>query len=264
LVQERQGAKRTRDVLQSLPVALQQLKALIEMSKTWQEQHDALLLFLASSPLRPTLPTEMPSSSLPDPGLQVPPLSSPPPLPNAAQRRALLSDATIPCTSSPGLSAGTPSVTSLNTAQEAVLLSDTTIPCTYSEGNGSPSPLPSLPPLEEPVDLLPSTTMQTLCPILRRLPTAIKTPALPRMHAFSSLTSGKDRRAKELVDNFCQTSPQTDDGRRKRAEIRKQAKEEGLHSLFNSLLNSHTLVRSQFAKPPRFIPPPELRRSERE
>lgn len=116
VVQERQGAKMTHDVLQPLPVALQQLKALIEMSKTWQEQHDALLLFLASSPLRPTLPTEMPSSSLPDLGLQVPPLSSPPPLPDAAQRRALLSDATIPCTSSPGLSAGTPSVTSLNTA----------------------------------------------------------------------------------------------------------------------------------------------------
>lgn len=259
MVQERQGTKGPIDDLQHLPAALGQLKALIEMSKTWQEQHDKLSLFLASSPYRPPLPTEMPSSSLPDMGLQVASLSSSLPSPNAAQPKALPSDATIPCTSSPGLSAGSPSMLSHDTLQKAEPLSDTRIPSTCVEVNSS-SPLP----LKGPVNLLPSTTRQNLSSAVQRYPTSIRVPVLPKMHTFSTATGDKDKQAKELVDSFRQTSSDTEDGRKKRAEIRKQAKDSGLQSLFNSLLNSSTRVRSQFSKPPRFLPPrPELKCSDR-
>ena len=258
MVQQRHGAKGSIDDLQHLPTALGQLKALIEMSKTWQEQYDKLSLFLASSPYQPPLSTELPSSSLPDIGLQVAPLSSSPSLPNAAQRKALSSDATIPCTSSPGLSATTPSMLSHNISQEAEPLLDTQIPSTYVEGKGSSPPQPSPPPLTGPVDLLPSTR-PNLSPVVQRFPTSITVPALPKMHTFSTAIGNRDKQAKELVDSFRQTSADTEDGRKKRAEIRKQAKNSGLQPLFNSFLNSSTRVRSQFTKPPHFLPPrPEL------
>ena len=260
MVQERQGAKGAIDDLQHLPAVLGQLKVLIEMSKTWQEQHNKLSLFLASSPYRPPLPTEMPSSSLPDIGL----LSSSLPLPNVSQPKAFPSDATILCTSSPGLSAGAPSVLLHDILQEAEPLSDTRIPSTCVEGKGSSPPQPSPPPLKGPVDLLPSTTRQNLSSAVQRFPTSIRVPVLPKMHTFFTATGDKDKQAKELVDSFRQTLPDTEDGRKKRAEIRKQAKDSGLQSLFNSLLNSSTRVRSQFTKPPRFLPPrPELKCSDR-
>ncbi|KUJ06206.1 uncharacterized protein LY89DRAFT_678976 [Mollisia scopiformis] len=192
----------------SLQSTLQHLESMIEMSKTWQEQHRMLTIFLtSSSPPQPTPSCETPSWSSP----------------SLAPKHIFSSDASIPCTyPEDELSSSPPNPSS-----------DSTKPINVDLSSSMPKPEPqskSTSPVKVYVrsavfkrsyDPAPPTDIPSSSPV-----------SPPPDRPFDPIN-----RARELVQQFKQARADPATATEKRRAIRQQARTDGVYSNFQALLN---------------------------
>ena len=224
-IQERQESRGSDT--SSLQSTLQHLESMIEMSKTWQEQHRMLTIFLASSsPPQPTPSSETPSWSSP----------------NLAPKHIYPSDATIPCTypEEDGLSSSPPNPSSDPTKQVKEDLSSS-IPEPPSK---STSPLKvyvrgvvfkrSYDPTPPPEVESRSPTHESSNPSSHPTPLADihSSPPIPPV----KLSSYPMDRVRALVQRFKQARNNPTTATEQRRAIRQQARAEGLLASFQALL----------------------------
>lgn len=206
----------------TLQSTLQHLESLLEMSKTWQEQHKMLTIFLtSSSPPQPTPSSETPSWSSP----------------SLAPKRIFSSDATIPCTyPEDELSSSPPNPSPGSTKSVKGDLSSS-IPEPPSK---SASPLKvyvGAAVFKRPYDSALLTQAKSSSP-----PPASSCPT-PQTNIHSSpptppskLSSDPMDRARALVQQFKQARNNPITAAEQRRAIRRQARAEGLLVSFQALL----------------------------
>jgi hypothetical protein len=234
-IQERQDS-RGPDT-SSLQSTLHHLESMIEISKTWQKQHQMLTIFLASSsPPQPTPSSEAPSWSSP----------------SLAPERIFSSDATIPCTyPEDELSSSPPNPSSDSTKSVKVDLSSSEPPSKSTGpvrvyvgaavfGRSYDSALPTQARSSSPPPA--SSSCPTLPADIHSSP-----PILP-----VKLSSDPMDRVRDLIRQFKQARSNPITATERRRAIRQQARAEGLLASFQSLLKQDLST-----------PNPELKCSER-
>jgi hypothetical protein len=190
----------------SLQSTLQHLESMIEMSKTWQEQHRMLTIFLTSS-----------SPPQPTPSSQTPSWSSP----SLAPKRMFSSDATIPCTYPDDELSSSPPNPSSDPAQLAKVDSSCLMPDPPSKSTSPVKVYVSAAVFKRSYDPVLPTDIQSSSPI----------PPPP------NCSSNPISRARELVQQFKQARADPATATEKRRAIRQQAKTDGVYSNFQALLN---------------------------
>lgn len=187
----------------SLQATLQHLESMLEMSKTWQEQHRMITIFLASS-----------SPPQPTPSSQTPSWSSP----SLVPKRMFSSEATIPCTYPDEELSSSPPTASSDPAQLAKGDSSCGLPDPPSKSTSPVKVYVSAAMFKRAYDPVPPTDTQSSSPI----------PPPP---------NGLLNRARELVQQFKQARADPATATERRRAIRQQAKTDGVYSNFQALLN---------------------------
>jgi hypothetical protein len=219
----------------SLQSTLQHLASLLEMSKTWQKQHEMLTIFLASSsPPQPTPSSQTPSW----------------PSPTLAPKHSFSSDATIPCT----YPEDELSSSSLNPPPEPTEpVQEDPSSSIYEPPSASTSRASPLKVYVGAAVLNPAaqTKVDSASPSYTIPPTEFQSSPPAQNRSFDPI-----QRVKVLVQRFKQARMDPATATEKRRGIRQQAKAEGVLPAFQALLKQED---------PTLPPPhhPELKRSER-
>jgi hypothetical protein len=223
----------------TLQSTLQHLDSLLEMSKTWQEQHKMLTIFLTSS----SSPQPMPSSETPS-------WSSL----SLASERIFSSDATIPCTyPEDELSSSPPNPPSDSTKSVKTDLSSSR-PEPPSKSTGPVRVYVGAAVLKRSCDSTPPRQAKSSSPP----PASSSGPTLPTdIHSSPPVlpvqpSSNPMDRVRALVQQFKQARSNPITATEQRRAIRQQARAEGLLACFQSLLKQDSST-----------PNPELKCSER-
>ncbi|MCJ1360897.1 MAG: hypothetical protein MMC33_010906 [Icmadophila ericetorum] len=223
----------------TLQSAVQHLESLLEISKTWEKQHQMLTIFLASS----NPPQQTPSSETPSW-----------PSPNLAPERVFSSDATIPCTDPEDeLSSSPPNPSSESTKSVKVDLSSS-MSAPPSKSTGPVRVYVGAAVFKRSYDSTRPTQAKSSSP-----PAASSSCPTPPTDIHSSppippvkLSSDPMDRVRDLVHQFQQAKSNPITATAKRRAIRQQARAEGLLASFQSLLKQDL-----------FNPNPERKCSER-
>lgn len=199
----------------TLQSTLQHLESLLEMSKTWQEQHKMLTIFLTSS-----------SPPQPTPSSQTPSWSSP----SLAPERVFSSDATVPCTYPEDELSSSPLSPSSDATKSVKGEPSSSIPERPSKCAGPVRAYVGAAVLERSHDSTPATHLQSSSP-----PPATDIDASPVIPPVK-LSSDPMDRVRALVQRFQQAGSHPATATQQRRTIRQQARAEGLHTSFQSLL----------------------------